>query len=454
MTKGVFNLDIKELSDISSESSVIGTLILHPEFIAHSKYLRPNHFYNTENGIMYWAIDELYKEGITNIDAYNLSNKLSTNKAISHKLEEANFPSVQEFMTLYETAARNTIEEYLMFAKRIVDFAFRRSLDVSLGSIRTDCYNKDISLDELNTKVYDSMTNLTKTFIVNQETKTLGDSIEDVWREIVDQRNDDGTIGIPSKFKLLNNYFTYRRKGLVCLQARMKQGKSVFMMNETVHKLQNGVPTLVIDTEMSTEEYVTRLVSHFTQIEVNRVENGKYSKEESERIKTCLMWIKSLPFQHINFPGIKDNELYSLCQTYIYKFGLQFLVFDYIKSNEADTGRNYNLLGAKTDFLKNDIASGLEISVLTACQLNRENKVADSDKIDRVASTVLKWGSKPLDKRIADGDACGNMFAKITRNRHGDCQDEDDDDDYLDFYFDGSKMTITEAEQHKKVDNF
>jgi replicative DNA helicase len=447
-------LNIAELSDISSESSVIGTLLLHPDYIAHSKFLKPNYFYNTENGIMYWAIDELYKEGITNIDAYNLSNKLSSNKSVENKLQDANFPDVQETINLYSTAARDTIEEYLMFAKNVVDYAFRRKLDTSLLSMRDDCYNKSIDLDSLNTKVFDKLTNITKTFVVNQDADTLGDNITDIWDEIVSRRNPDGTCGIPSKFSILNKFFTYETGELAILEARMKQGKSVFMMNEAVHKLQNGVPTLVVDTEMQTRLYVERLIAHLTQIDISRVKSGKYSKEEENRIKSCIMWIKSQPFQHIYNPNITDSELYSLCQMYIYKFGLQFLVFDYIKSNEADTGRNYNLLGAKTDFLKNNIAGNLDLSVLTACQLSREMRAADSDKIDRALSVAIKWGFKPLDKRIAYGETCGNMYAQIMLNRLGDFQDKDDEDDYLDFYFDGSKMTITEAEQHKKDDSF
>ena len=61
--------DISELSDIQSESGIIGTLIYHPEFILHSEYLQPGYFYGVENGCIYWAIQALYSEGITNIDA-------------------------------------------------------------------------------------------------------------------------------------------------------------------------------------------------------------------------------------------------------------------------------------------------------------------------------------------------------------------------------------------------
>ena len=102
-------MDISELSDIQSESGIIGTLIYHPEYILHSDYLKPNYFFGVENGCIYWAIQELYKDGITTIDAYNISNKLQSNKGVSRTIEKYNMPTVQEFMELYEETARNSL---------------------------------------------------------------------------------------------------------------------------------------------------------------------------------------------------------------------------------------------------------------------------------------------------------------------------------------------------------
>ena len=83
-------MEISELSDIQSESGVIGTLIYHPEFILHTDYLHPGYFYGVENGCIYWAIQELYKSGITNIDAYNISNKLQSHKSVQKTIEKYN----------------------------------------------------------------------------------------------------------------------------------------------------------------------------------------------------------------------------------------------------------------------------------------------------------------------------------------------------------------------------
>lgn len=147
-------MDIAELSDIQSESGVIGTLIYHPEFISHTDYLKPNHFFGTENGCIYWSIQELYKEGITNIDAYNISNKIQSHRGVQKTIEKYNLPSVQEFVELYKEAARHTLEEYQMLAENIITLAFKRDLIKTLNQVSANCYKPEFTLDKLSSSVY------------------------------------------------------------------------------------------------------------------------------------------------------------------------------------------------------------------------------------------------------------------------------------------------------------
>ena len=128
--------------------------------------------------------------------------------------------------------------------------------------------------------------------------------------------------------------------------------------------------------------------------------------------------------------------------------GLQFVVHDYVKSNETSTSDNYNILGAKCDFLKNKIAGELNLAVLSACQLNRNGEVADSMKINRYLSVGIKWFIKSPEQLLTDGAECGNAGLKIYVNRLGQQMPEDDDTIYIDFFFEGDKMNIVEAKQH------
>lgn len=446
--------DVTELSDIQSESGVIGTLIYHPEFVLHTDYLLPGYFYGVENGCIYWAIQELYKDGITNIDAYNVSNKLQSHPGVSKTLEKYNLPSVQEFMELYKETARTTLEEFKMLAENIVTLAFKRDLVKTLNQLTSNCFKKEYDLDTLSGKAYDELDKLTEKYVATTEVSTLGCDIDNIWDEIVSRRSADGTYGIPSKYPIFNEYFTYEPGELVVVQAKYKRGKSVLLMNEVIHKLKNGVPTLVIDTEMQTRLYTERLISHLTGIELKRIKNGRYSDEEAAKIKQSIQWIKEQPFVHIYDPQITNEKLYTICKMLKYKMGLTFVVFDYIKSNATSTSDNYNILGAKCDFLKNQIAGELNLSVLTACQLNRAGEVADSDKINRYLSVGIKWDYKTEEMMVKDGMKCGNTYAKIYVNRLGEQMQEDDDNDYIDFVFSGSTMTIVEAEQHERNSSF
>lgn len=396
----------------------------------------------------------MYNSGITNIDAYNLSSMLQSNAAVSRTVDKYNLPSVQEFVELYKMTARHSLEEYKMLADNIVTLAFKREFYKAITEINNDIFNPDCGLDELSNSTYDRLDKLTEKFVINQEVSTLGDKIDDIWAEIESRRNVNGGSGIPSKFNVLGQYYTYETGELVVVQARYKEGKSVFLMNEVVHKLKNGVPTLVIDTEMSTRLYTERLLAHLTGIDIKRLKNGEYSQDDGYKIRSAMGWLKEQPFDHIYKPDITDNEMYSICQIYKQKFGLQFFVFDYIKSDENETSLNYNVLGRRTNFLKNNIAGKLELSVLSACQLSRNYTVADSDKINRYLSVAIKWGHKTQEMIARDGLPCGNAFAKVYVNRLGEHMLEDNEDEYIDFVFDGARMSIVEATQHKEVNEF
>ena len=130
---------------------------------------------------------------------------------------------------------------------------------------------------------------------------------------------------------------------------------------------------------------------------------------------------------------------------------LQFVIYDYMKGNTTDSSALYNELGGRCDFLKNDVAGKLKLAVLAACQLNRANQVADSDKLERYASVSMLWRSKSNDEIIMDGEECGNYMLNVSLNRLG---EQMMDKQYIDFVFDGAHMQINECKvQHSIQEN-
>jgi replicative DNA helicase len=198
---------------------------------------------------------------------------------------------------------------------------------------------------------------------------------------------------------------------------------------------------------MSDRLFFERMLANISGVTVKQIKTGRYTTEEEERIQKAIAWIKSKPFIHMYNPQMSLEQLYTICRGQKHKIGLQFVVYDYIKSDVADANQQYNELGNKCDFLKNNIAGDLELSVLAGAQLNRQNQLADSDKLERYASVSVKWEDKTPEEYSADGNDCGNYKLSIKLNRLG---EQMMDGDYIDMAFDGNRMRIEQAKQHTK----
>jgi replicative DNA helicase len=445
---------MKELAyDIAAESGVISTLLQHPEFILHSEYLKPGYFYKKENGCIYWAIQELYKAGIDKIDTFNLTTQINSNKGVKNIIDSLNIPSIQEFIDLSKNIARDTTEEYIKITNIVVTLSYKRDLYKKILNYENMCLDeKQDNLNVLNTYIYDDLNKLAEQYVVTENIKLFGDEIDNLWDQICKRRSTNGVYGIPSKYSLLNEYFTYESSELILFQARMKRGKSAFMMNEALHKIKNSIPTAYLDSEMSSRLFLERVLSHLTKIPIKKIKIGDYSASEEKIINDTKAWLKKQPFVHIYDPGWTNDKIYTTCQILKYKMNLGFVVFDYIKSNTMSSSEQYNELGEKCDFLKNRIAGTLDIPVLCGAQLNRNNQTADSDKLERYCTVSIIWREKTSEEIMTDGKECGNYALNVKLNRIG---EQMMDDEYVDFLFNGNVMSIEQAsKQHEKVEPF
>lgn len=433
------------ISDNQAEATLIATLVYHPDFILHSDYLKAGYFYNVENGCIYWAIQELYKNGVETIDALNISNMLNSNGPVKRKIEEYNLTNIQEFISMAQYAARHTLEEYKLLVNTVVEMSFKRELAKVASEIQADCFNSDMGLSKLNQVVNNKLTDLTEKYITGDEIKTLGEQIDDIWNKI---ENKDLSRRLPSKFPSFNDYFYYEPGELILLTARFKTGKSVYCLNECINMLKAGVPTLYVDTELSTETFTKRMVCNITGIPFKRIQNKTYSTEEEQKIDKCIEWIKTLPFVHLYLPDSNMDEIYSICKILKYKMNLSFVVYDYIKSYNSEAYTNSALLGQMADFLKNKIAGELDLAVLSAAQLNRNDMIANSDNIAKAISTGIYWRFKTAEEIQKDGGLdAGNVLAYVNINRNG---PQSDEDEAIFFSFDGDRQRITEAKKQKK----
>lgn len=443
-------MELSDITDFQAESGVIATLVHHPEFILHSEYLKANYFYEGDNKSIYWAISELYAKGVITIDAINITNMLNSNKAVKNLVAQYNLPSIQEFMDLCINAARNTVEEYLLLVNRVVELSFKRDFYKITLDFQKMCFDKSLGLNDMSNGVYKKISTLTQGYITTGDIVKIGDKVDVLYNNLVTRRNKNGTFGIPSKFKTLSSYFNYEPTELVLVKSRMKNGKSILAMNEALHKAKNGISTLIVDSEMSDDNFYVRLLAHLSGVKVIDLKNGNYSDKDNIKIDEANEIIKTLPLLHIYDPYMTNEKLYSICAEKKIELGLQFVIYDYIKGSGSsrDSSQLSNELGQKCDYLKNVIAGGLNLAVLAFCQLGRTGMVADSDALERFCSVSVMWQAKTDDQIIKDGKDCGNYLISVDLNRLG--GQTNGDDEYIDMNFNGDKLLIQEAKQHTK----
>jgi len=441
---------VSELVDNSAEGGVIASLIHHPEYLLNDNNLRPRFFWNQENQVLFWAIDKLVESGVTKIDSLNLLNMISSNPGCKNVADRYGLTNLQEYITMARAASRGTYEEYKLLANTVISLAFRRELCNLSDDIGRECFNQEISLDDLNDFANNGMSKIAEKFIFGGDTVQFGEKIDSIWRTIRENRNADGTVGLPSLLPSLNEFMTFGKGELVLVAGPTGKGKSSYFLNEACYALNHHVPVVIIDTELTDEVWFPRLLACLTGVTVKQIKNGNYSQSEEAKIQDAINWIKkenSLVHEYV--PTFNKLVIEQICRKWANKGKLGFFIYDYIKPTErygaADISQS---LGLMTDFLKS-IAGNLSVPVLGGLQLNKlTGQVADSMKPERYADVLMYWKEKDLEQINRDGYSCGNYYLQVIKNRNGRIHD---DDDYIDISFIGDKMNISEAKQHDKI---
>ena len=446
-------------NDITAESGVIATLIENPQMFLAYDMLQPRHFYNQEYSAMYWAITELYKEGVTTIDKYNLVVKISSTKATQKMIDKVGGDKFLE--TQLENAhilSRDTEEEYTIIARKVVECAFRRDTYTNLTKYSNKILDTENDLNELNGEILTGIGNCAEAFLSNQEALLYSEKLDDIEAEINRKRkeSENGIFGIKPAWDILSNYITYEKGEAYAVKARLKSGKSLWLATEAIDKAKKGYSVLFTSTEMSDEKTTLRLLAMISGLPIEAIKNGKYNEYDKgeQRYRDAWYLLKNVKMHHEYHYNWDNQSLLMKAKIIKNKFGsLDFHIHDYLKSTTvSDASKKSAELGDKANFFKNNICGNLNVVGLTAVQSNRSNEVASSDEVARYLSCIMDFSKKEKETILDHGTECGNRQLYIEVSRDG---GEIDKDDALDFYIDESKETnlrLLEAnQQHTNI---
>lgn len=442
-----------QLYDAKLEATAIATLIAHPEFLLVENNLRPTFFFEKENQCLIWGIQTLALKGVETIDALNLETIMSSNAAVKRIMDGHNLSDLTQYIELSKYAARGSFEEYKVIEEQIITYAFRRELQNFSVSLGNQCENLDATLEDLNDFCNEGLTKIVDRYAYGADSVMLGDKIDSIWQDICDKRSPSG-YGIPFKIDRLNEYCTLVPGELTLVMGATGKGKSSFFLSECLHKaIALGVPTLLIDSELTDAVWLPRAIASVSGVTVHKVKTGMMTTEEHQKVKEAIETLRKAPLIHEYINIFDKFRIEGLVRKWKNKIGLGLVIFDYIKPGTKYGAAEISQdMGLTTDFLKNVISTEISVPVMAGLQMNEQTGgVADSQKPTRYADTLISWEEKTPEMIQRDGVECGSHYLRILKSRNGPTLSEEGQ--YIDLIFQKNVMRIGNCKQHEIPDD-
>jgi len=436
-----------DIRNIEAEAAVIASLLINPELYFYSEDLEPNHFTEEANAYIYFALKELAKKGVQDIDAFNVINMLNLKRGTEYSKQILTVDSINAAIETAKNIARKSKEDYRVCVDKVLDAAFRRNTYKKLCDCERLCFSG--SGENIEQQIYQTLDSVMAEFSTSRDVPEYKDVVDQYWEEIQARQSPEQCGAIPFKFKTLNSYVMIERGELVIFGAEQKMGKSMLLLNCAVDLLKRGNKVLYLDSELNSRLFTCRMISHLTGIPFQKIRGGGYTPEDKKRIEEAVAWLKTKSFTHLYMPVFDAKTIYTTVKRVFHQQGIDVLIIDYFKGgDEPDAFAQYQSLGGLVDMIKNQVCGEMNIAGIGAAQATSTGKLADSAKIARNASTIIMIMNKEQKEIEEDGEECGNKKLFVRFNRNG---PQMVDGEYIDMVFDGNRISYEEAKKQHIV---
>lgn len=179
-------------------------------------------------------------------------------------------------------------ENVIYFAAQVKKFEFARQIKKLTSKVSKDIesINGDESIDEIIGIVENPIMEFLREDDTAQKPEKLGAGIEEYLDFLIENKCDQ--IGVPTGFERYDAAIGggLRRKCVDLVSARPKVGKSVFADNVALNVANKGIPVLMLDTEMSKEDHLNRIIANLSGVPINEVATGNFTDNDEKLLKS------------------------------------------------------------------------------------------------------------------------------------------------------------------------
>ena len=308
------------LCDSSAERAVLAGICSYGDtaYLEVADIINESSFTIDSNQIIYKCLKHLCDNN-SKIDVasiYSSANELGVDSILQKKDEAQHLRAIMDFPV--------SVDNVRKFAAKIRKLEIARLLRKQLEIARDKLLevNGTEPVGSILGVAEDVIFNFTNLLNDNEDSPHhIADNLEEYIKELEENKLDQ--VGIPTGFPIYDQAIGGGlRKGTVnVIGARPKTGKTLLSDNMGRNIAKLGIPVLNMDTEMSKKDHIHRLLAMAIEIEISKIETGRFS--ESPNIKSKVIAaaqeLKNLPIHHKVIAGKPFDEQLSIMRRWLVK---------------------------------------------------------------------------------------------------------------------------------------
>jgi len=430
----------ESLTNLAIERAVLSAFAQHGDefYVEYKGLLESSSFTHELNQVLFECLHDIVEsnKNIEFITILESAEKLGLYELINKDSE------IKFIRSLFNMPVdRDNVSQ---FVSKLVKLRFARDMKLAVSGCakKIEKVTGDESLNDIISIVEDPVNELVSKAYKehSNSTQLVGEKIEDYVQYLADNPVD--FLGVPTGMPRFDEAIGggLRRKTVTLIAARSGVGKSVISTNVALHVAKMGIPVLYLDTEMDLGDQRNRVLANVSGVEINQIAKGKFNRSimERSRVIEAAKAIEKIPYHYISIAGQSFDNILNIAKRWIKQHvGIDdtgktkdcLIIYDYFKlmssAGLSAAIAEHQALGFQIT-KTHDFCVANDVPCLSFVQLNRENEVAQSDRLIWLASAVAKFEPKSEEEIAEDGEENGNRKFVITKARHGSSLDYGD----------------------------
>lgn len=403
------------------ERQVLGAMLMYPHDCCSQVFAlvsKPEAFYAERHGLVFAAVRRIYLRGDA-IDLLTVSDELRRDAS----LDKCGGVSYLSDLANSIISPAN-IEQH---TRLLAEDALRREVIVRTGHLmqKAHSYDNDVFglLEETSSALF-----ALRSALMRRSFTGFGEAAARAMARVMEaaQSGKRGVTGLDTGYTGLNAMLGgWQRTDMLILAARPSMGKTALALNIALKLAKNGIGVGIFSLEMSLEQVVMRVLCTDCSVSMHRLRTGYTRHEEVQRLYDGAVALSELPIFIDDTPGITPAELRAKAQQMVERYGVQFIIVDYLQLMSLD--RHIDSREREVAMISKSlkaVAKDMDVPALVLSQLSRavESRVGgrpmlsdlrESGSIEQDADVVMFiHRNRDADAPIADQRSADVIIAK------------------------------------------